>query len=511
MSTKLITLALALSACGYCQTLSAPANLIPTVATKSEVRFTWTGTDSRATGYIIERKELDGVYGALSTVAAPENSAIDRTVAQYTTYQYRVRATSSAIKDSTSAPSNDIIIGPPPVGLKVVAGFPAGITFESADHFAQRLQMEYDSNGDPAFCYHVRAPNAVYENTFIEFFAWDRVAYAWRPRTKVAVVGNNYSSGAEPHPVMMSHDDSNNVWGIVYEVPLAGDSGQLVLYLATSKDNGLTWTSVQIAADAENQLRNPAIVLAGGKAHISYYHGNTGIRYLTGLQQDSVSKWNVTTLPKNGADDYRLNSRIAVDTNGDAMIAYWTVSGYNSSLWLWRSKTSTVMLVLDSRGIQNDQTELELAVYQNQARILAFVVRDQIAKEGYDHEFWVAKEVNNTFSEPAGLPSDGNTTVGYGALSIGPRGQAAVVTDAVGGNSGGVKCGLPKLSLSEDAASWSTCSPFPYDPDRATPYDYYGAGWPKVKHMGNNKLYLAFVNSDVDSSKLSGVILYREP
>ena len=509
MSTRIIFLTIAGAVCAYSQKLTAPANLFPTIATKSEVRITWTGSDSRATDYIVERKDLDGSYAAISIVKAAENTAIDRTVAQYTTYQYRVRATSSAIKDSTSDPSNEIIVGPPPVGLKQVAGFPAGIQFESRDQFAERLQMEYDSNGDPAFCYLVGAPNAVYENTYIEFFAWDRVAYAWRPKTKVAVVGNISASGFEPHPLLMSHDDSNNVWGIAYS--LQPPDAAASLYLATSSDNGMTWSSMQFASDPDSASRNPAVVLSGGKVHFSYYLDYTGIRYLTGLQGDPLSKWNVVTLPKNGEDDYRQTSRIAVDSSGDAVIAYWTVSGYNSTLWLWRSKGKTVAKVMDSSGIQNDAVELEMVLYQNQARILAHITRDKIGLEAYDHEFWVAKEVNGTFSEPSGLPSDGNSTVGYGNISIGPRGQAAVVTDRIGGNNGGVKCGLPKLSLSEDLAGWNTCSPFPYDPEAAAPYDYSVAYWPKVKHMGNNKLYISFVNSDVDSSKLSGVILYREP
>ena len=82
-----------------------------------------------------------------------------------------------------------------------------------------------------------------------------------------------------------------------------------------------------------------------------------------------------------------------------------------------------------------------MVLYQNQARILAHITRDKIGLEAYDHEFWVAKEVNGTFSELSGLHSDGNSTVGYGSISIGPRGQAAVVTDrAVMGRMAG-SCG----------------------------------------------------------------------
>ncbi len=78
--------------------------------------MTWTA-GSGATSYVVERRPLGGDYTAL-TPAATTTTFTDSTFDVYATYSYRVSSRSAG---GASAPSNEIQIGPPPIGFNVAA------------------------------------------------------------------------------------------------------------------------------------------------------------------------------------------------------------------------------------------------------------------------------------------------------------------------------------------------------------------------------------------------------
>jgi hypothetical protein len=84
-------------------------------------------------------------------------------------------------------------------------------------------------------------------------------------------------------------------------------------------------------------------------------------------------------------------------------------------------------------------------------------------------------------------------------------GQGALVSQNVGGNSTGVLCGNPKLSVSLDLVNWNTCSPYPSGNE---PYAY--SNWPQVAFAPNDGLYIAMNNGDDQNVPLWGVILWRQ-
>jgi hypothetical protein len=123
----------------------APVNLAAASATSAAVKLQWSASDG-ATGYVVERRPLDGSYATLGTTltAALTNSQID----PLGTYVYRVRATSVS---GASAPSNEITVGPPPTGVSVVSPSPATLNYE--DDYGIQLCMVLDGNRDPAFLF----------------------------------------------------------------------------------------------------------------------------------------------------------------------------------------------------------------------------------------------------------------------------------------------------------------------------------------------------------------------
>src|SRR5438552_1113869 len=127
------------------QGLQPPANLIATSATNSMVQLTWTAAQPQAPGFIVERKTVDGTYAPAPNIpdgGFPGVAYIDNTIDPFTTYVYRVSATSL---NGTSTPSNEVTVGPPPVGYNIASAVPL-----TGGYWGQQLQMVLDANGDPA-------------------------------------------------------------------------------------------------------------------------------------------------------------------------------------------------------------------------------------------------------------------------------------------------------------------------------------------------------------------------
>jgi len=84
-------------------------------------------------------------------------------------------------------------------------------------------------------------------------------------------------------------------------------------------------------------------------------------------------------------------------------------------------------------------------------------------------------------------------------------GQGALVSELISNNAG-AQCGLPKLSVSPDFLTWTTCSPTGSQPPQTTP------SFVKVMFAANDLLYVAFENTNFNTTVLgSGVVVWRQP
>src|SRR5260370_36004240 len=127
------------------QSLQPPTNLIVSSATSSAAQLSWTAAQPQAPGFIVERKTLNGAYATLPIIpdgGVPGVAFVDATIDPFTTYVYRVSATSL---NGTSTPSNEVTVGPPPAGYSVAAPVPSRAGF-----WGQQGQMVLDANGYPA-------------------------------------------------------------------------------------------------------------------------------------------------------------------------------------------------------------------------------------------------------------------------------------------------------------------------------------------------------------------------
>ena len=179
-------------------------------ATSSQVQLKWTPGDNTATGYVVERKTLNGSYStALNATGA---TASDNNLDAYTTYVYRVRATSTS---GQSGPSNEVTVGPPPYGFNLAAAPPSNVT--RFYQFGIGLRMALDSNGDPALAYIFQDPNedSEFSDSAVYFVKWNRAAYQWTTPLRVALT-EEVDTGST-HALSIARDPSNGTWGIAFE------------------------------------------------------------------------------------------------------------------------------------------------------------------------------------------------------------------------------------------------------------------------------------------------------
>lgn len=484
-----------------------PTALQATSATKAAVALTWAGADSTTTAYRVERRLFgDTVYATVGS--PPTRTFTDSSIEAMATYVYRVRAADAAANFSN--PSNEITVGPPPVGVSLVSPY-RGLNYADSTQFGIRPLMVLDSNGDPAVVYSISSPDNAdgsdkSADSFLEFVGWDRTKYVWKMPARIGLLGNGTPTGGGANNYSFARDAATNTWGVT-TLYNAADASFTELRVYTSSDNGFTWKSTQAYIDNSAGLGNPSIALGGGNIYLSFFQDYNGIRYLTGKLTDAPGKWTLSLAPlPSGADDYRSENHLALDAAGKPGIAFWSIQGsYNSILAFWRPDTTASIPVLDSNQVQNDFVEVKLAFSGTQARVMAQVLRDDQGPSGYDRFFWVAAQNGDSFVSPVGLPSDGNSSLGYGSFAIGSSGQGALVSSAVGGNQGGVQCGNPKITRSSDLVNWTTCSPFPLANE-----PYNKSDWPQVKFAVNDGLYIAMSNGDDQSPNLWGIILWRE-
>ncbi|QOY87009.1 fibronectin type III domain-containing protein [Paludibaculum fermentans] len=481
-----------------------PTGLTVVEATKSAVSLKWAAGDDTATSYVVERKPLNGEYGPALTIL--ESTGRDTVIDSYATYVYRVRA----VKDQNlSDPSNEVTVGPPPVGLQVIVPEPED---GSASYVGRSLAQAFDANGDPALAYLIDDPNqdGDYSDSTLWFLSWNRALYKWNDAVQVAVVGIVSGAAHSIPPISLAHDDSDNTWAIAHATQLMEGASMIEVHF--SRDNGLSWSRQLVASDPQNAVSAPAMVMTGGIAHIAWYHDYNGVRYAQGKLVAEAAPFDNSVVPflpgSSSATPYLSMALDANNNPGLAMIGNDDSNGYNRLVGFWRPGTDPV-LVTTSNGYQIDDPQIRLAFAGVMPRVLTTLRRDDNYYSDYNHALWLSRsdDGGTTWAEAVNIPSDGSRSLDPSIdHAYGSAGQGALVAESNGGSLDGVQCGEPKLSRSDDLVNWSTCGPAPLGTPNTS------AAFPTVRFAGNDKLYVAFLNLAYGDDALPrGVVLWREP
>ncbi|MEP6764770.1 MAG: hypothetical protein ABJB66_10690 [Gemmatimonadaceae bacterium] len=497
---------------------AAPTALIVATATKSTVAISW--TSAAGTKIVVERKSLGSAWPVATPAAAaaaastptptPSTIAIvtattatDSKIDQYATYVYRVRA--QGADNLLSAPSNEVIAGPPPVGMTSVIATPKAMQAHDPQNFATQMRMAFDANDDPTIVYMTNDLNndGELDDTDLSVITWNRARYKWNAPVSIDTVGNVTRSGTRM-PFSFTRDQSTGQFGLLHTI------GEHELRLSTSDDNGLTWKHLRVETSGAEQggFSTPSIAMAGGRVFLAYAFGNDAVIYRTGLVTDAPTKWTSTKAPVPSGQELKtegINARL--DAAGKPVVTY-LLSGdsYNTNVMLWRPDVNKSVKIMDTRNIQNDDPGLDLQIQGTQLAVAFYGALDD--KFFANHHIWFAHSTDNgaTWTAAVAVADDGGNAMGPPAtVSLDHAGHAAMFANVDGGNDGQAKCGAPKLMRSADGVKWTTCSP-----DTKGAPATSDAVFPVGAFAGNDKLYVAFKARQGAPSLAPGLVLWRE-
>lgn len=393
---------------------------------------------------------------------------------------------------------------PPPYGFSVIAAAPNADTFGSS--YGLHPRMVLDANGDPMVSYFVLDLSSPKDaNTSIYFTQWSRSAGKFTNPLKVAVIGD-YATGPGADVFQsLARDASNNTLGIAYI--LFNSDGSSTVLLALSRDNGLTWTTQKVVTMAGSSPHDPSLSLVNGKVYLAYVTDFEGVRYVTGNESDAPSLWSSQLAPVVGSYNHPEHYvSLAVDAAGNPGVAYilGTDASYNRDIVFWRPGSPAATVVGDTNNQPGSFPDVQLAFFGTQPRVVYAGQRDD--SDGYGKQIWASASTDSgqTWTPWVGLPSDGQNSLDSPLwLTLGSRGQSALILGSNGGTNVGTVCGNPKISRSSDFVNWTTCGPAPqYQPNF---YSAEGVG----RFDANDRLMVAFpVQAGGDLTY--GLALWRE-
>lgn len=499
-------------------TVPLPSALAASAATRSAVTLTWSGADAGAK-IAVERKVLGAAWPVPPATFAPTpampspstitvvdgSTATDSKIDAYTTYVYRVRAVGAA--NALSAPSNEIIVGPPPVGFSSVLATPKPMQAHDPNQFANLVRMTFDANGDPAIAYVTYDLNLDGEmpDTELSLITWNRAKYKWNAPVSVDVVGNVANSGSRM-PFSVARDESTGAFGIFYAV------GLHELRMALSQDGGATWkkSTVQSNGPDDEGFSTPALAMANGRAHIAYAIGSSAVTYRTGAETETPDKWARKNAPKlaNSAE-YRAECvAVVLDATGKAAVSYCmnAASGYNLMASLWKPDAGSTVKIADTDNHQMDDPAIAMTMVGSDIAVAFYANRDDAFFKNHHVWFVRSRDGGATFSAPVVVADDGGNAMGPAlSVSIDKASHVAMSAQLAGGSDGANKCGLPKLMRSTDGAVWTTCAP-----DTKGLASTSDAAQTFVAFAGNDKLYLALKMRAANGTLQPGLVLWRE-
>ncbi len=374
------------------------------------------------------------------------------------------------------------------------------------------LAMAQDLCGRPLLAYVWEDPNGDSDYSDSKLYFMRRFTDVFWSAPQVIDTIGDINVNNPFRQVSIAFDVSNGRMGIAYQ---ASFSGTTSVKLALS-DDGATWAIETLPkVDVSHNAGQPALALGNGTVYVAVKEDSgVGARY---LQRAGPSGSFSISKPPTFADydpaDYSASPMsLELDDTGVPGLAYMNVADFNATgaytvaVAFWRPGSASAVKVMDSQGAQNDGPTLDL-VFDGQNPVVAALLSTDASADAFP---WVAKSGNGgvSFAAAHRAPKDGgNVFSAYLAIAQDTAHHARVVSHSGGGNDVDTVCGKPKVSVTTDFVSWTTCGITGVDD---VDKDNYDGLWINAATDRGNKLMLAEM-ADKTGASGGGILLYREP
>jgi hypothetical protein len=472
-------------------------------ASRSEVSLSWTAAGGPR--FALERKPLGASWGppppntppVVVTTMVDGTSTKDSAIDAMGTYVYLVRPSGAA--GQPGAPSNEVTVGPPPVGFTQVTKLDPGV--RDPGQFAPTVAAAEDANGDPVAIYTIIDPdnNQDDSDSTLHFVSWNRAKYTWNAPTLVGRTGR-IDSYSPQGGLAFAADTSTHALAIAYATSRA-------IKMSLS-DDGKAWREIVVATGDPGSLAEPSLALDGGRIFLVYFDSSEGLVFRSGRGDEAPEKWPSTKVPPlpNTSQFRQAGFQIALDGAHQPAVASWLPDdekSYTVALSFWRPGQPAAVRVTDTGGHQSDFTDVRLTFAGTQPAMVFGAYRT----DDDSHFVWYVKSSDSgaTWGAPVAIPNDGGQTHGSPmSIVLNAQGRPFISAQVSGGNTTGTKCGLPKLSKSADGVGWTTCAP----DTKGTPTN--SASSSTVLLASNGKLYLLFRTHEDGGPLKQGILLWRE-
>ncbi|MCU1393354.1 MAG: Fibronectin, type domain protein [Ilumatobacteraceae bacterium] len=261
--------------------------------------------------------------------------------------------------------------------------------------------------------------------------------------------------------------------------------------LATSADNGATWTSSTIAPTEDEALVHPKVAIAGGKAYVLYSSGDA--LFVTSAPLTGTGSADNVQIPGDGIRG-GLSGGIAASGSTVGVAFFVASADGGTDVDYWKVGDAASVKVTDSGGRQNDSPSVAIAFSGTKPVIAASLDRTSGTTELTTVYTSISADGGKTFADPVAMPLDASASTGFQtAIATGSGSSAAI---AYSSNSGGGDdvCGEPKLIQTTNLTDWKICSVVPVSP-------FTDFGYPALAASPDGStLYASFSNAESGSN-----------
>lgn len=394
----------------------------------------------------------------------------------------------------------------PPTGWSVIEELPASAT--TATRLGVSVASAPDNHGQPLVAYLEDDPNGdgQRQDTRLLFTRWNGSAPGFTTPKQIEVVGA--IDVANPaRQVSIARDEDTARIGIAY----VREMDNVVRY-AWSDDEGANFSLQNVSTVPSAALvSNPSLAMKGDTAMIAYVHGSE----LVYSKRTGSGTWSQDTAPSTIALQDPVS--LALDSDGQPGIAFFkdALGGF-AELVFWRPG-SPVRTIATSGAVDVSTADKRPSVtltFVGNVPHVAYHLRNVEPDPVSDQtpELFYAKATDSSgasWSTPVGMPRNGNgvtyhSTRYYQGVTVEASGRTRVA-GYFAANGALTMCGGPKLSKSDDGATFTTCSP------TSSPIQF-GGEWLSLWQHAPGKLTLIFHYDNRANANLKpGVVMWREP